>query len=89
MYFFFCLTEGWGWGGQESSKKQNTCKEESLKNSKQLERSKWDMSTKEEQGLIANTAACESHAAALASVQRLHWEEPLPPSPPDGQNQFP
>lgn len=44
--FHFCLAVE----GEKSSKKQTTCKQESLKISKQLERSKWDMSTKEGQG---------------------------------------
>lgn len=57
------------WGKKDPSKKQTTCKQESLNKSEQLERSNWNRSTKEEQGLRANTAACETHAAALALVQ--------------------
>lgn len=67
MYFLLLSHCG---GEKINRKKQTTCKQESLKKkSKQLQRSNWDMSIKEEQGLPANTAACETHAAALVLVQ--------------------
>lgn len=63
---YFLLLSHYGCGEQQ---KANYLLTEELKKGQQLERSKWDVSTKEEQGLIADAAACETQAAALALVQ--------------------